>query len=49
VQAHVRRGAIKADESVSKAARIPDMLATRFIGPPQQAVRRGSPQREVEA
>ncbi|VVE85915.1 transposase [Pandoraea sputorum] len=29
--AHVRRGFIKAEESVPKAARPPDLLATRFI------------------
>lgn len=29
--AHVRRGFIKAEESVPKAARSPDLLATRFI------------------
>ncbi|WP_233864683.1 IS66 family transposase [Paraburkholderia adhaesiva] len=29
--AHVRRGFIKAEESVPKAARSPDMLATRFV------------------
>ncbi|MBJ9732955.1 IS66 family transposase [Burkholderia cenocepacia] len=29
--AHVRRGFIKADESVPKAARLPDLLATRFV------------------
>lgn len=29
--AHVRRGFIKAEESVPKAARSPDLLATRFV------------------
>lgn len=29
--AHVRRGFIKAEESVPKAARVPDLLATRFV------------------
>jgi transposase len=29
--AHVRRGFIKAEESVPKAARTPDLLATRFV------------------
>ena len=30
-KAHVRRGFIKAEESVPKAARSPDLLATRFV------------------
>lgn len=30
--AHVRRGFIKAEETVPKAARTPDLLATRFVG-----------------